>query len=151
MQIIFFCKCSFFQGIQVLFEFFFLNNVYGNAFMSFIKCLWECDMIENQIWLIRFSWKPGVTFQEYVWVWLWSRLGFMNTTCNSKEHPFCTGGLCCKRRAWGHKGRYNRPSAGFCRSLWFWYTQKEGMLQFTASLGSYFYAELSEKKTYHHL
>lgn len=33
----------------------------------------------------------------------------------------------------------------FCRNLWFWCTQKEGM-QFTASVGSYFYAELSEKK-----
>lgn len=70
----------------------------------------------------------------------------MNTTCNPSEHPFCTGSLCCKRRAWGHKGRYDRSSAGFCRNLWFWCPQKEGMLQFTASLGSCFYAKLSGKK-----
>lgn len=42
----------------------FLNNVCGKALMNFMKCLWECEMIENHIWLIRFSWKPGVTFQE---------------------------------------------------------------------------------------
>lgn len=69
----------------------------------------------------------------------------MNTTCNPREHPFCTG--VCSRRACGHKGGYDRPRAGFCRNLWFWCTQKEGMLQFTASPGSYFYAKLSGKRS----
>lgn len=113
--------------------------------MSVVMHLWALQSVyESVTWLkTRFGWLdfPG----NQVWRFR-NRLGFMNTTCNPSEHPFGTGSLCCKRRAWGHKGRYDRSSAGFCRNLWFWCPQKEGMLQFTASLGSCFYAELSGKK-----